>query len=181
MKIGKKFNQLLISEYKHYIDNYKKYKDFNTLGLYRSLIENEKIRLSDKIELRDYANKTFMKTYNFLQLKDPYIFFKLETLGLELTVADERQFWENIRKNQEKILSDKKIKHRNFGTYSIHDCGYELCPYNGLMIKQGSILAESQVHFNKDQNKYEKKLKAQRMKKQRKNKSMIIKNELKNE
>jgi len=32
MEIGQKFNQLTLDEYFFYIDNYKKYKDFNTLG-----------------------------------------------------------------------------------------------------------------------------------------------------
>lgn len=69
MKIGKKFNQLSISEYKHYIDNYKKYMDFNTLGLYRSIGENKKLNIKDKIEIRDYANEIFGKTFNLTQNK----------------------------------------------------------------------------------------------------------------
>ena len=46
-------------------------------------------------------------------------------MGEDLTIADERQFWSEIRKSQEKILKDKKINHRNFGVYSKHICGYE--------------------------------------------------------
>lgn len=41
MKIGKSFNQLQKSEYLYFIENHKQYSDFNTLGLYRSLTENE--------------------------------------------------------------------------------------------------------------------------------------------
>tara|TARA_R110002096_G_scaffold26990_1_gene82968 strand:- start:242 stop:784 length:543 start_codon:yes stop_codon:yes gene_type:complete len=174
MVIGKKFNQLRKDEYFDLIDNYKKYLDFNTLGMYRSICENESLDLSDRIELRDYANVVFEKTFNFYQLKDPKTFFDLSTLGLEMTVADEKQVWNDIRINQEKILADKKIKHRNFGEYSKHNCGYEDCPYNGLMMKQGSYLAESGMHFNSDRNKVSNKKKSERIKKQRKNKHRII-------
>nr|WP_321222452.1 hypothetical protein [uncultured Psychroserpens sp.] len=177
MKIGKKFNQLNKSDYFHIIDNYKKYTDFNTLGLYRSISENNNLKLSDQIEIRDYANTIFSKTFNFYQLKDPQTYFNLTTLGLELTVADERQIWDDIKTNQEKILSQKKIKHRNFGDYSKHNCGYNDCPYNGLMIKQGSQFAEGNIHFKSDKNRNEAKLKSKRHKKQRKNKNQIIRDE----
>lgn len=181
MKIGKKFNQLSKSEYFHFIDNHKKYTDFNTLGMYRSICENGKLKLDDRIEIRDYANRTFGKTFNFYQLKDPKTYFDLTTLGMDLTQADERQFWEDISVNQQKILSDKKIKHRNFGEYSKHNCGYSDCPYNGLMIKQGSWLTESNMCFESDKNQYAAKDKSERFKKQRKNMHRIIKDELDNE
>ncbi len=178
MKIGKKFNQLSKSEYMHYIDNHKKYTDFNTLGMYRSICENEKLTLDDRIAIRDYAHTTFEKTFNFYQLKDPKTYFDLTTLGMELTVADEQQLWTNIGTNQQKILSDKKIKHRNFGVYSKHDCGYEECRYNGLMIKKGSYFTESQMCFSSDKNEYAAKEKSLKMKKQRKDKYKIIREDL---
>jgi hypothetical protein len=65
MKIGKKFNQISKNVYFHFIDNYKKYTNFNTLGMYRSICENGKLELSDRIEIRDYANSVFEKTFNF--------------------------------------------------------------------------------------------------------------------
>lgn len=178
MKIGKRFNQLSKSEYIHYIDDYKKYTDFNTLGLYRSICENEKLALPEKIEIRDYSNTIFGKTFNFYQLKDPKTYFNLITLGKELTVADEQKVWDDIKVNQQKILTDKKIKHRNFGKYSKHSCGYDDCRYNSLMIKQGSFLTEDTMHFNSDKNEYAAKDKSERIKKQRKNKNQIIKDEL---
>jgi len=158
------FNKLNINEYKFYIDYYKKYTDFNILGLYRSLTENEILSLEEKIELRDYAHNTFQKTFDFLQLKDPVTYFLVSTLGLELTEADKAQIWLDIRKNQQEILKDKKIKHRNFGDYSKHNCGNEDCPFNGLMIKQGSILAEGHMNFKTDKNKYNAKIKSERLK-----------------
>lgn len=106
MTIGKPFNQLIKKDYFYYIDNYKKYTDFNTLGLYRSICENKKLELNDRIEIRDYANTIFGKTFNFYQLKDPKTYFDLITLGEELTTADERQIWKNIRGNQQKILKE---------------------------------------------------------------------------
>lgn len=178
MKIGKRFNQLSKKEYFHCIDNHQKYTDFNTLGLYRSLTENEKLALEDKIEILDYANRFFEKTFQFLQLKDPITYFELTTLGQELTKADERQIWENIHANQEKILKEKKIRHRNIGYYSKHNCGYETCPLNGLMIRQGSEIAEWHMRFEGDKNPHAVKAKAERYKKQRKQQRRIINEEL---
>lgn len=180
MKIGKKFNLLSKPEYYHVINNYKKYTDFNTLGLYRSIIESEKLVLADKLEIRDYANQTFRKTFEFLQLKDPKTFFDLQTIGKMLTVADEHQLWDDIRNNQQKILADKNIKHRNFGTYSKHNCGYDTCRYSGLMVKQGSFLKESHIHFDGDKNKYQAKVKSERRKSHRKHVDRVIGQELDN-
>jgi hypothetical protein len=174
MKIEQKFNRLTLKEYFHYIDNHKKYTDFNTLGLYRSIIENENLTIASKIELRDYAHKVFRKSFDFLQLKDPYTFVTVSTLGQELTVADEKQIWADVISNQEKILKDKKIKHRNFGEYSKHNCGHDGCPYNGLMIKQDSILAYSNMHFRADTNKYLAKDRSDRRKSERKGKKKLI-------
>jgi len=108
MEIGQKFNTLCAKEYFFYIDNYKKYSDFNTLGLYRSIAENEKLSLDEKIAIREYAHKTFRNTFEFLQLKDPKTFVVVEYLGQELTKGDERNIWDNIRRNQQKILADKR-------------------------------------------------------------------------
>lgn len=177
MIIGKKFSACKKSEYFQFIDNYKKYTDFNTLGLYRSICENESLNLNDKIEIRDYANTIFEKTFRFYQLKDPRTYFNLTILGKELTIADERQVWEEIRQNQEKILKEKKIKHRNFGAYSKHDCGHEDCKFNGIMIKQGSWFAENEMHFKTDKKKSSRKLKSEQIIKQRKNKNRIIDDE----
>jgi len=64
-------------------------------------------------------------------------------------------------------LEDKKIKHRNFGEYSKHNCGYDFCPLNGIMIKQGSGFAEHSMYFNSDKNKDEAaRLKSKRKKEQ---------------
>ncbi|MBC8753860.1 hypothetical protein H2O64_04210 [Kordia sp. YSTF-M3] len=180
MKIEKKFNQLNKSDYFHFIDNHKKYTDFNTLGMYRSICENEKLTLNDRIEIRDYANTIFGKTFDFYQLKDPKTYFDLTTLGKEMTQADIQKVWDDIRINQEKILSKKKIKHRNFGEYSKHNCGYEDCPYNGIMIKQGSRLTESHIWFESDKNEHAAKDKSDRIKKERKNSHKIIRDELEN-
>jgi hypothetical protein len=181
METGQKFNQLTLEEYYFFIDNYKKYEDFNTLGLYRSIIENDKLSIDEKIEVREYAHKTFKKTFDFLQLKDPKVFVEVSTLGQELTKGDDEKNWNDIRKNQQKILADKKIKHRNFGNYSKHNCGYDNCIWNGLMIRQGSWLSETNMHFKGDKNKYQQKLKSDRRKSDRKKEKQIINGELDSE
>ena len=169
MKIGRPFNQLQEEEYRTCIENHKQYDDFNTLGLYRSLLENELLTMEEKLKIRDFAHIFFQKTFDFLQLKDPYTYFKVSTLGEDLTRGDELNHWRIIRQNQQQILKQKKIKHRNFGAYSKHDCGYEHCPYNGLMVKQGSPLAESSMHFKTDKNHPSKKAKAERQAREQRN------------
>lgn len=149
MEIGHKFNTLTLKEYFYYIDNAKKYKDFNTLGLYRSIIENEKLTLDEKIAVRDYAHKYFQKTFDFLQLKDPETFLEVSTLGQELTDYDKVCLRDKISKNQQRILSAKRIKHRNFGMYSKHNCA-PWCPCNGLMVHTKSSLAEDHMFFDSD-------------------------------
>ncbi len=180
MEIGQKFNTLTLKEYFFYIDNYKKYKDFNTLGLYRSIIENEKLTLEDKIAVREYSHRTFKKTFDFLQLKDPGIFVEVEYLGQELTKGDEERIWDDIRLYQQRILADKKIKHRSFGTYSKHSCPYEDCFLNGVMIRQGSRLAGTEMHFVNDKNNYGVRHKSEIRKADRKREKQIIKNEIEN-
>ena len=178
MEIGQKFNTLTLKEYFFYIDNHKKYKDFNTLGLYRSIVENENLTTDDKIAVRDYAHKTFIKTFEFLQLKDPKTFVEVEYLGQDLTKGDEQNIWDKVRRNQQRILEDKKIKHRNFGEYSKHNCGYETCVWNGIMIRQGSWLKESNMHFDSDKNQYTAKVKSEKLKADRKNEKRLIEKEL---
>ncbi len=178
MKIGKRFNELTVEEYCYFIEHYKKYDDFNTLGLYRSIIENDKLGLADKIYVRDVANKTFEKTFNFLQLKDPKTYFDLTTLGQELTKADEQQAWDDIKAGQQKILSDKRIKHRNFGVYSKHICAHEDCYLNGVMTKQGSYFSYGEIHFKSDTNRRDRKNKSATFKKDRKREGEIIREEL---
>ena len=150
-----------------YIDNHKKYTDFNTLGLYRSILENDNLNLDQKIELREYAHKIFQKTFDFLQLKDPITFFEVSTLGKTLTQGDINQFWDNIKRNQQKILADKKIKHRNFGIYSKHECGSSTCVTNGMMFRQGSIATRNCMSFDEDKTKYNLEAKSKRQQKEK--------------
>jgi hypothetical protein len=150
MKLTCRLNQLTEAEYRHLLANYRRYTDFNSLGLFRSLLENEKLNLVQRQQLRDTAIAVFPKFYEFLQLKDPTTYLQLSTLGQELTVADERAAWEEIKHEQQRILTQKRLGHRNFGTYSRHNCPYDTCPYNGLMIRQNSRLAEGILRFHSD-------------------------------
>ena len=152
--------QSLMSEKKKYKDySFEELKDllaqgkskgFNTLGFYRSLLENETLSKGQAVSLRDAAHQHFQKQFDFLQIKDLSTYLKVTLLGQEYTKGDEQNLVRQIVKNQQTILKDKRIKHRNFGTYSIHDCGYEWCPYNGMMVKQGSQLARGSMHFDSD-------------------------------
>ena len=176
MKVGKQLNTLTYGEYLHLIENHKKFTDFNTLGLFRSIVETTKLSLEEKLELRKVAVATFAKTFDFLQLKDPRTYLAVTTLGQSLTVADKNQAWEDIRHNQQRILESKKINHRNFGTYSKHDCGYDTCFMNGLMTKQGSTIAyygSGEMGFGSDNCSWSKKLKAERRKQDRKSENRI--------
>ncbi|WBA40889.1 hypothetical protein [Hymenobacter canadensis] len=150
MKLNCRLNQLTEAEYWHLLANYCRYTDFNSLGLFRSLLENGKLSLVQRQQLRDAAIAVFPKFYEFLQLKDPTTYLQLSSLGQELTVADERAAWEEIKHAQQRILTRKQLGHRNFGTYSRHNCPYDTCPYNGLMIRQNSRLAEGVLRFHSD-------------------------------
>jgi hypothetical protein len=142
MKIGQPFNKLTFKEYFYYIPQHKKYTDFNTLGLYRSILENEKLSVEQKIEVRDYANQFFGKFFEFLQVKDPYTHCQLSILGKNLSEVEIRQQWRlEFSNKMEKILVAKNIKHRNFGIYSVHECGNPECFMKGLMTRQNSHVA----------------------------------------
>ena len=156
------------------VPEHKKYTDFNTLGLYRSILENEKLSLDVKFEVFELANEYFQKTFDFLVLKDPRTWFDLTHLGKDLSRGQEWDLWKEVKEKQEKILKDKGLGHRNFGTYSKHDCGYEHCPYNGLMVHPKSPLAESHIHFDSDKNPYSAKQKAEKRKSDRKKHKRII-------
>jgi hypothetical protein len=145
-----------------------KTKDFNALGFYRSLLENEALSKEQAVSLRDTAHQYFQKQFDFLQIKDLSTYLKVTLLGQEYTKGDEQNLVRQIVNNQQAILKDKRIKHRNFGTYSIHDCCYEWCPYNGMMIQQGSKLAEGSMHFDSDKPKASRKQKSQQQKSERK-------------
>lgn len=179
MKINRPFNQLSKSEYKHYIDNYKKYTDYNRLGLYRSLLENERLQLEDQLELRDYAHRSFQKSFDFLVLKDPKTYFEVSTLGEELTAGDVHQRWQDIKKAQQALIADKQLGHRNFGTYSKHICGIDWCPYDGVMVRAGSWLAgPGGMHFHTDRSSFSAKNKSKRFRKERKHQARIINDDL---
>lgn len=166
MKINKPFNQFTKEEYLEILPNHKQYSDFNTLGLYRSLLENELLSVEDLVEIRDVAHSFFQKTFDFLQLKDPKTYMEVVSLGEELTDQEKRNLWEKVRDNQEKILKEKRFGHRNFGTYSKHECGLPYCSLNGLMIRQNSILTRNGICFPSDKNKDEKFNKVKRQEKE---------------
>jgi len=175
MTIGKQFNTLTKGEYIYYIDNHEKYTDFNTLGLYRSLTENEQLTTEDRIAIREYAHLYFRKSFDFLQVKDPVTYADVTTLGRDLTKGEEMQLWEEIRRNQEQILKDKRIKTRSFGTYSKHVCDHDWCPYRNVMLPQGS---RHRMKFHADKSEYSAEVRAERSKYERRNKKNIIRRNL---
>ncbi|GAA4355819.1 hypothetical protein GCM10023185_19040 [Hymenobacter saemangeumensis] len=175
MKLGRKFSTLTYGEYLHLIENHQKFTDFNTLGLFRSIIETTKLNLEEKQELRRVAIAAFAKTFEFLQLKDPRTYFEVSTLGETLTKADEQQAWEDIKQNQQKILESKRISHRNFGTYSKHNCGLATCHLNGVMLRQGCDLAwNGPMHFQSDTYRWNKHIRPERRKTERKGMQHVI-------
>jgi hypothetical protein len=154
MKIGVKLNQLTYQDYIYILKRYQKYTDFNSVALYRSIIENDKLDLPQKIAIRELAHEKFIKTFEFLQVKDPHTYIKVSMLGETLTQVEEAQLWQNIFRNQEKILKKKRIKHRNFGVYSRHNCDLPECPYNGMMVRQDCshhcLIGDRGIHFDTD-------------------------------
>ncbi len=91
MKINKKFNQMNMAEYRHYIAHHQKYADFNPLGLYRSILENPKLDEAAQREILALANRHFQRFYDFLFSKDPFTYSRLATLGQGLSETALRQ------------------------------------------------------------------------------------------
>ena len=168
MQTGKPYREYSFEELKLLLAEARQRKGINVLGFYRSLLENRLLSKEEAIELRDDAHVYFQKQFDFLQLKDPDTFLKITLLGEEFTEADEHQLWRNIKRNQQAILKEKRIRHRNFGVYSIHDCGYGWCRYNGMMIRQGSEIAEGYMHFDSDKPRHNKQQKSLRYRAERK-------------
>ena len=125
MATGKKYREYNYEELKGLLDRGKVDKEFNVLGFYRSLLENEDLSPEQAIELRNIAHQHFQKQFEFLQLKDPITYLKVTLLGEDYTKGDTDNLWRQIIHNQQAILKVKRIRHRNFGVSSIHDCGYD--------------------------------------------------------
>lgn len=181
MKIWKKFNSLTLQEYIFYIDNRKKYTDFNELGLFRSVFENEQISSEEKIQLRDHIIAKMPKVFEFMQVRHPDLYTKLYFLGKTPTKGDEDHLWKEINSNQVKILKEKRIRHRNFWNYSKHNCGYDNCHLNWLMVQQWSWFCEYDMVFPSDKNYYVLKDKSRRWKQERKAERNIVNQFLKSE
>ena len=107
MKIDRLFDTFSKNEYFQIEPEYKKYADFNTLGLCRSILENEKLSLKEKIEVFELANRYFQNTFDFLVLKDPRTWFDLTHLGKDLSYSQVRDLWRAVQERQQKILKDK--------------------------------------------------------------------------
>lgn len=163
-----KYRDYSYQELEELIEAGKNNKDFNVLGFYRSLLENKQLSSEQAVALRDAAHRHFQKQFDFLQIKDPVTYLKVTLLGEEYTKGDEDNLWRQIVRNQQIILKEKRIRHRNFGTYSIHDCGYDWCPYKGMMVRQGSELARSTMHFETDKPRNSRKYKSLQAKSDRK-------------
>jgi len=181
MKIGRQFNTLNLKEYLFFIDNYKKYTDFNTLGLYRSIVENNKLTIEDKIVVREYAHRVFKKSFDFLQIKDPQTYIDVLTLGQEPGKVETRTIWDNIERYQKLTIRKKRFGHRNFGVHSKHSCGYDTCHLNGVMTKQGSSISYGEIGFASDRNRYAVQDKSNVRRKERKGAQQIIRRILEDE
>jgi hypothetical protein len=155
MRTIEKYSDLTYQEYLKVISAHKKKKNY-TLGLFRSILENTKLTVVEKIQVRDEALIIFAKSFNFLQVKDPKTYAALTMLGKVVTAGEDRALWKTIAHNQEKILHAKNLKHRNFGTYSKHLCGIETCKMNGMMVQQGGYACEYEMSLPHDSAKQNK-------------------------
>ena len=171
-----KYNKFSVKEYTYIIDNQKK-KKLNVLGLYRSILENESLSNDEKIEVREYANTKFNKTYLFYQISHPQLHIDLFMLDNPLNKQEQDKKWDEMVVYQEKTLKAKGIKHRNFGEYSKHLCGIDSCPLNGHMIRAGSFQAETCMSFKSDKRSDYLKVKAKKRKSDRKQLKRLINKE----
>ena len=119
MKINKKFKQMSMAEYHHYIAHHQKYADFNPLGLYRSILENDKLDEAAQLEILAFANQYFQRFYNFLFIKDPVAYSKLATLGQGLSETQQRQHLSHVWDRREKWCAEKGIRHQRIGASTV--------------------------------------------------------------
>lgn len=174
MIIGKPFNTLVLEEYYYYIDNRKKYNDFNELWLFRSIFENKNLDEWKMVLLRDYIQKNMSKVFEFMQVRHPDLYVKMYLLWKTYTKADEENLWNLVRLKQEEILHKKRIKHRNFWDYSKHNCWFDDCNLNGIMVQKWSWFCENIMHFSSDKHFSTLKDKSKRLKKERKAEKNIV-------
>lgn len=137
MEIGRRYNQFTFDAYCYYIDQAKKCMDFNIVGLYRGILDNQQLHLEERIALRNHARQKFGQAFECLQVRDPETFIKLLTLGRTLTTTEEEQLWQEVERNR-KIILHRQRQNGKFGRYAQHLCGDENCVWHGLLIKQDS-------------------------------------------
>ncbi len=123
MKINKKFKQMSMAEYRHYIAHHQKYADFNPLGLYRSILENDKLDEAAQLEILAFANQYFQRFYDFLFVKDPVTYSRLATLGQGLSETEQRQHLSRVWDRREKWCAEKGIRHQRIGASTV-SCYY---------------------------------------------------------
>ncbi|MTB50192.1 hypothetical protein [Lewinella sp. W8] len=151
MEIGRKIRELSARKIHQILREHHRYTDFNRLGLFRGILESEKLTLEQKQSLKEAAVAAFPKYYDFLILKDPDTWDQLEHLGQERLQPELRRDWQDIRRRQKSMLREKRLRHRNFGVYSKHLCGYDHCRYNGSMVKaKHSPRYGYEMHFDSD-------------------------------
>jgi hypothetical protein len=120
--------------------------------VYRGIRESTKLTDEIKVELRDAYNVVFQKTFNFLVMKDPGLYrYFVELDGDKMKDHEMEEL-------QQKAYNKLKKKHRSFGVYSKHMCGYDDCPLNGLMLPGGSSIQEYEgtMCFKSDKPSYNK-------------------------
>jgi hypothetical protein len=109
-------------------------KQVNTLGLFRSIVENRKLPEEEKAAIRDACREAFPQFYGFLPVKDYRTYWALEALGREMTEADWRALKERSWREAAAWVKQRRIRHRSFGVHSKHECE-PTCPMLGTMVK----------------------------------------------
>ena len=108
-----------MAEYRHYIAHHQKYADFNPLGLYRSILENDKLDEAALLEILAFANQYFQRFYNFLFVKDPVTYSRLATLGQGLSETQQWQHLSHVWDRREKWCAEKGIRHQRIGASTV--------------------------------------------------------------
>ena len=108
-----------MAKYRHYIAHHQKYADFNPLGLYRSILENDKLDEAARLEVLALANQYFQRFYNFLFIKDPVAYSRLTTLGQGLSETQQRQHLSHVWDRREQWCAEKGIRHQRIGTSTV--------------------------------------------------------------
>ncbi len=153
------FNELSFKQFIEVIEQHKKYKDFNKLGILFALNESKKLTVEEVISIRDLFKEKFFKYYQHRAFTHSRLILSLEQLDCE-TEEDFKKieyfFEEAFQKAISKTKKGKKIHTINRNKTALNDAySYRFSDPKDVFIKLNANLITKKYSFHKTNfNKY---------------------------